>query len=381
MVGSAYLALILGAFVRVGTGVVALVLRMWPIRFLRTVQHHRDRLERRARRVLIWFAVVMWFLRTLDIVGLLGPGLALAQTLLAAKLERGALNISVEDVLFFFLTLWVAYLLSAFLRFILEEDVYPRVGLARGLSYALSSLLHYAVITLGFLAGLAVLGFDLTRITVLAGAFGVGIGFGLQSVVNNFVSGLILLFERPIHVGDTIEAGDLLGNVRRIGMRASVVRTWHGAEIIVPNAQFITERVTNWTLSDRQRRIDLPVGISYGADPKKVLEMLESVARAHPQVLRHPAPQALFTGFGDSSINFELRAWTDQFDQWVRIRSDLATAVYEAGYAAGLTFPFPQREVRLLQDPSERSSGASIGERSRKPEPASGTSAPVAESR
>jgi small-conductance mechanosensitive channel len=131
--------------------------------------------------------------------------------------------------------------------------------------------------------------------------------------------------------------------VRRIGIRASVVRTFSGAETIVPNAQLVTDRVTNWTLSDRHRRIDLPVGVSYSAHPKKVMEMLEAVAQAHPQVLREPAPRAFFTGFGDKSINFELRAWTDQFDQWFQIRSELAAAVYDAGQAAG-----------LLQDPSAR---------------------------
>jgi small-conductance mechanosensitive channel len=129
------------------------------------------------------------------------------------------------------------------------------------------------------------------------------------------------------------------------------MRTFQGAEIIVPNAQLITERVTNWTLSDRQRLIELPVGVSYSAHPKRVMEMLETVAQGHPRVLRQPAPRAFFTGFGDSSINFELRAWTDQFDQWFQIRSELAAAVYYAGQAAGISFPFPQREVRLLQDP------------------------------
>ncbi len=354
VLGSAYLALLLNAGIRVLTGVAALVFRMWPVRLLGMVQHHRDLLERRTYRLLVWLAVGVWTLRSLAYVGLLGPVRTLGQSLLGAKLERGALSISVEDVLAFVLTLWGAYLLSAFLRFALEEDVYPRVGVGRGQSYALSSLLNYGLLTLGFLAGLAVLGLDLTKLTVLAGAFGVGIGFGLQSVVNNFVSGLILLFERPIHVGDTIEAGDLTGVVRRIGIRASVVRTWQGAELIVPNAQLVTERVTNWTLSDRQRRIDLPVGVNYGAPPKRVMEILEAVAQAHPQVLRQPEPKAFFTGFGDSSINFELRAWTDQFDQWFQIRSELAAAVYDAGQAAGISFPFPQREVRLLQDPSAR---------------------------
>jgi small-conductance mechanosensitive channel len=158
------------------------------------------------------------------------------------------------------------------------------------------------------------------------------------------------LFERPIHVGDIVEVGNLSGEVVRIGIRASIVRTGNGAEIIVPNAQLVTERVTNWTLSDRTRRIDLPVGVDYGSPPEKVVEVLEAVARAHPQIMQSPPPQAVFTAFGDSSINFELRAWTNRSDRWPKIRTELAAAVYGALPAAGMTFPFPQREVRLLRE-------------------------------
>jgi potassium-dependent mechanosensitive channel len=163
-----------------------------------------------------------------------------------------------------------------------------------------------------------------------------------------------LLFERPVHVGDTVEVGDLLGEVRRIGMRASVVRTWQGADIIVPNADLISKQVTNWTLSDRLRRIDLDVGVNYSAEPKEVINVLENVARKHPDILQSPRPQGLFTGYGDSTINFELRAWTDKFDEWPRIRSDLAVALYDAAHAAGMSFPFPQREVRVLHNPDAR---------------------------
>ena len=150
--------------------------------------------------------------------------------------------------------------------------------------------------------------------------------------------------------GQDVEGPGGLTRFTETGSGVLVVRTWQGAEVIVPNAQLVTERVTNWTLSDRQRLIELPVGVSYSAHPKKVMEMLETVAHAHPHVLPQPAPRAFVMGFGDSSINFELRAWTDQFDQWFQIRSELAAAVYDAGPAAGIAFPFPQREVRLLHD-------------------------------
>ena len=281
---------------------------------------------------------------------MLDPVISTSKAILSLRLKRGSISISIEDILAFGLTVLTSFLLSAFIRFALREEVYPRRGVPRGLSYAYSRLIHYVILAVGFLVGLGVLGMDLTRVTVMAGAFGVGIGFGLQNVVNNFVCGLILLFERPVHVGDIIEVGDLQGEVRRIGIRSSTVRTYQGADIIVPNAQFITASVTNWTFSDQLRRIDLPVGVNYGAAPQAVIEVLEKTAQAHAAVLKNPPPRGLFMGYGDSSINFELRAWTDQSTNWAAIRSELATAVYDAVYAAGMAFPFPQREVRVLGD-------------------------------
>jgi potassium efflux system protein len=345
------LALALYAYLRLTGSIVAFALRVWPLRLLQMVQRHRDLVERRIYHVLVLIAVAGWIIRFLDYVGLFHPALSLGKALLAAKLERGSISISLGDVLAFLLTVWVSYLLSRFIRFVLQEDVYPKVGIARGLSYAISSLLNYVIIALGFVVGMGLVGVNLSKVTVLAGAFGVGIGFGLQSIVNNFVSGLILLFERPVHVGDTVEIGHLQGEVKRIGIRSSVVHTRVGSDIIVPNSQFVSEQVTNWTLSDELRRIDLPISVNYGARPQKVIEMMEAVARAHSQVLQQPAPRGLFVGYGDSSINFELRVWTDQYANWHQIRSDLAVALYDAVYAAEMTFPFPQREVRLLRDP------------------------------
>ena len=352
----AVLIILTFAMVRVAGGVTALALRLWPLRLLRMVAHQGELLERRAYRVLAWMAILAWSVRYLSYLGLLDSAWSLGQSLLATKLERGTLSISLGNVVEFVLIVWLAQLLSRFLRFALQEDVYPRIDLAPGLSYAASSLLNYIILALGFVAALGVLGVDFNKVSVLAGAFGVGIGFGLQSIVNNFVSGLILLFERPIHVGDTIEVGNLQGSVRRIGIRASVIHTGSGADIIVPNSQLVTDRVTNWTLSDRLRRVDLPIGVNYGADPKKVIELLEEAGRAHPDVLPAPAPRAYFMSYGDSAINFELQVWPRQFNLSGQVKSDLASAVYDAVKAAGMSFPFPQREVRLVRDSAPEAS-------------------------
>jgi small-conductance mechanosensitive channel len=342
------LALALWAAVRVFGGAMAVILRLWPLRRLRMVQNHRDLLVKRVYRFLAAMAVLGWTLRLFERLGFLDPIQAFGSGILVLKLERGSISISVGDVMAFLAAVGVSYLLSAFIRFTLKEEVYTRARTPSGTAYASSRLIHYSVLALGFVIGLGLLGMDLAKVSVLAGALGVGIGFGLQGVVNNFVSGLILLFERPVHVGDAVEVSGLYGEVRHIGIRASTVRTRHGSDIIIPNAEFITANVTNWTLSDQLRRIEVPVGVNYASHPKKVIQLLEDVARSHPQILARPVPRCLFMEYGDSSINFELRCWTDQPINYNRIRSDLNTAVYDAMQSAGMSFPFPQREVRLL---------------------------------
>lgn len=359
-------ALWLFTVVEVGTAVTAFAFRVQPLRRLRMIKHHRDRLEGRIYHLFLLLGVLAWTWRYLSYLGLWEPILGLAEDLLALRLQMGSFGTSVAEVLAFVATLVVAFGLSSVLRFLLEEEVYPRAAIPSGTGYATSSVIHYAIVALAFFLALGFLGVSLTQVTVLAGALGVGLGFGLQGIVHNFVSGLILLFERPIHVGDAVQVGALRGWVRRIGIRASVVRTVQGAEIIVPNSQLTSEQVTNWTLSDQHRRIDLPVGLSYGAAPGRVISLLEGVARAHPRVLKSPVPQCLFMSYGDSAINFELQAWTE-YAVWTQVQSDLTAAIYDAVYAAGLSFPFPQREVRLLADPAPADGGG--GRDRTRPEP------------
>jgi small-conductance mechanosensitive channel len=190
-------------------------------------------------------------------------------------------------------------------------------------------------------------GFEMSRFSFLVGALGVGVGFGLQNVVNNFVSGLILLFERPIQVGDVVEVGAVAGQVTRIGVRSSTVRTFPGAEVIVPNATLISAEVTNWTLSDRRRRIDLAVGVAYEAPPQLVIDLLLASVRGRARVLESPAPEALLIRFGDSSIEFALRFWTDDFDHWQALASQAMIDVLARLGRAGIEIPFPQRDLRL----------------------------------
>jgi potassium-dependent mechanosensitive channel len=178
------------------------------------------------------------------------------------------------------------------------------------------------------------------------GSLGVGVGFGLQNIVNNLVSGLILLFERPIRVGDIVEMKGQAGVVKRIGARSSTIQTGEDAEVIVPNRNLISNEVINWTLSSVRRRVDIPVGVAYGTDRERVLSLLIEVTAAHSGVTRNPKPESYFVSFGDSALNFELRFWTYQED-WFRLKSDVAVGVTKALREAHIEIPFPQREVHI----------------------------------
>jgi small-conductance mechanosensitive channel len=346
VLGNGYLAMVVYAAVHVGDGLAAFALRTGTLGHLGMVRHHRARLERRARRGLRWLGIFFGIYLSLRYFGLWTAAVTFVERALATELRGGALAVSLGDVLAVVITVGATFVLSSVINFVLEEDVYPRLNLGRGLPNALSSLLHYVLLLVGFLLALAVLGVDFTKVTILMGAFGVGIGFGLQGIVNNFVSGLVVLFERRIEVGDVVQVGQVQGRLAGLGVRACTVRTWEGADVIVPNASLVSENVTNWTLSDRSRRIDVPVGVAYGTAPEKVIELMLRVARAHSLVRSQPEPMALFMGFGDSALQFELRVWA-QFDLWLQVRSELSVDLYAALGEAGIEIPFPQREVRL----------------------------------
>jgi len=268
------------------------------------------------------------------------------EALVFTPIEIGTLSISLSDLLVFGLTVASSVYLSRFVRFALKEEVFSRVHLHRGIPNAISATAGYVVLLGGFFIALMAAGIDLSRFTVLAGAFGVGIGFGLQNVVNNFVSGLILIYERPVQAGDTIQIGEVLGTINRIGIRSSTVRTFEGAEVIVPNANLISEQVVNWTLSDRERRIQIPVGVAYGSDHERVIEVLRAAMHDAPDVLASPEPEVLFHGLGDSSLDFECRFWTVQM-WFLRVRSDVLGRIYTGLAEAGIEIPFPQRDLHL----------------------------------
>jgi small-conductance mechanosensitive channel len=334
---SMYFGLILYAMVEILDALVIMALRVKPLKMLGMVQRHRELLRQRTRLVINAIAVVLWALFVLERLAVRQQVIAALKEMFTAELTIGSIALSLSDALAFVLAVWASFLFSRFLRFVLEEEVYPHARLKRGLPHAISQTLHYIILVVGFFVAMAALGLDMTKFTILAGAFTVGVGFGLQNIFNNFVSGLILLFERPMQVGDVIQIGDTAGVVERIGIRASIVRTPNGSEIIVPNGKLISEQLVNWTFSDRQRGVEVPVSVVLGSDPQQVIEILESVAKDHPKLVDHPPPRALLTRMGPDWLGFELHAATDRIEDWLEVRSEVGVAVHKALAAAKIT--------------------------------------------
>jgi len=306
--------------------------------------------QRRAGLVLRWLGAFVWLYIGLGAVGLRESAIDGVRRLLEAGISVGALSLTLGGVLAFLLTIVAAPLLARAIDVALQKGVYPRARLPRGMPYAMSTLVRYAVYTFAFIAALAAAGVELGQLSILLGGLGVGVGLGLQDIVRNFAAGLTLLFERRVHVGDVVQvpSGAIFGRVLEIGMRASLVRNWDGAEVVIPNADLVANAVTNWTLSDQLRRIELPVGVAYGTDPQRVVENLLAVARGHADVIDHPPPQVLFQGFGESSLDFLVRVWTgSDYDRTLAIRSELALATHHSLAEAGITVPFPQRDLHL----------------------------------
>jgi len=344
-------SILLASAVYAGAAVIRLLLwllfRTRPAQSIASVRFNTNMLTRRTAAWVRVAAIASWGAGTLAAFDILRPTVDITLTVLTTPLSVGSISIALGDILAFFLAIWVATLAARFTRFILQQDVYPHLKLPRGVPGAITKLSTYFIIGLGLVVAVAAAGIDLSSIALLAGALGVGIGFGLQTIVSNFISGLILMFERPIQEGDTVQLDTLRGTVRNIGIRASTVRTFEGAEVLVPNADLIAGRVTNWTLSDRLRRLDILVGVAYGSDPHQVKEVLLETVRNNPDCLKSPEPYVLFQGFGDSSLDFELRFWTGNFDNWLTIKSDATFDVHDALKMAGVEIPFPQRDLHV----------------------------------
>lgn len=310
------------------------------------VANHKKLLLRRIHSLLVYLSVYLWIRSILVSVGILQQAINWLVGLLDAKWEVKNITISVGGIFGFFMVIFFTWILVKIFRYLLEEEIFPRIRMARGVPGAISMIIRYTIVAFGIYIAISAAGIDLERFGLIAGALGVGIGFGLQGVVYNFIAGLILAFERPIQKGDTIEVGTLMGDVKNIGVRSSTIRTYDGSEVIVPNGNLISNEVINWTLSDRKRRRIVPVNVAYGTNPREVMKLMAEVAGKHPDVLPHPKPWPLFDGFGESALKFRILFWVD-FDSGLTVQSEVAMMLYDALQEKGIKIPYQQQDIYI----------------------------------
>src|SRR5437667_4822947 len=251
--------------------------------------------------------------------------------------------------IFLLIALLIAvFWLSSRTRHFLFNRVLVRSGLDRALQHAIAQVVGYALLVIGFIIVLENAGIHIGALTVFAGAVGVGLGFGLKNIASNFISGLLILAERPIAIGDRIEVAGITGQVRQIRARSTLIMTNDNIAMIVPNEKFIDSPVTNWTYTDRRVRFRLPVGVAYGSDVNKVREALIAAALEHPATLKDPAPDAFLEKFGDSTIDFQLVVWSEEMSRRPsRFKSDLNYLICKHLGAAGIEIPNPQRDLHI----------------------------------
>ncbi len=344
---SSYLALALYAGATVLVALCRLLLSRPAVSRLRDTTRHTGSLIQATAHVGRTLLVLAWLVFTLQALRVYQPVVDWLVKILTHDVKLGVMTLSVGGIAAFFTAAWLAFWLAKTIRLVLAEDVLPSLSLPRGVRNSISTLTYYTVLFLGLLAALAVAGFQVGQLAIVFGALGVGIGFGLQDVVKNFVAGLILMFERPVQPGDVVEVAGTSGTVREIGMRATIVTTWEGAEVIVPNGMLLADKLVNWTLVKTSRRIDLNISTRPDADPQRTLDLLTSIARAAKGVAVHPAPVAILTGLAPGALDFNLRVWTIERSDFVIVRSDLAVKLRDGLAEAGLDVPLPQRELHL----------------------------------
>jgi potassium efflux system protein len=273
--------------------------------------------------------------------------------------EQVVVPITLRDLAVSMFIVIVTFIAVQNLPGLMEILLLQRLSLIAGERYAIKSIIGYVLTVAGGIWAFTLLGLSWTKIQWLVAAVGLGLGFGLQEIFANLVSGLIILFERPIRVGDTVTVGDISGTVSRIRIRATWITAFNRQELIVPNKEFVTGRLVNWTLSDQILRVDIPVGIAYGSDTELARRLMLEVARAHPEVLADPEPIVYFQGFGDSSLNFELRVHSPNIDNFMPIKDAMHTGIDRAFREHGLEIPFPQRDlhVRSIEAPLPKGDG------------------------
>lgn len=347
VIDSGYMALLLYASVAACQDIVRALLNQPGFAASPFVRRHAVTLDARASRLLALGALLAWLLYSMHRLRVLRPVRGAVTALMQAGLDVGEVSIHIGAVLVFVFSAWLAFWAARTMRRVLREELPGHTRLPRGVGNSIASLSYYGVLLLGLLLALSAAGFRVSQLALVFGALGVGIGFGLQNVVNNFVSGLVLMFERPIQPGDVVDAAGVSGTVREIGLRATTIRTFDGADSVVPNGLLLSGNLTNWTMFDQSRRFEITIAVAHGCDPAQVLALLGAAASNTAGVAREPAPVVLLTASDVSGLTFAVRAWTGDLATWGHVRGDLLAHALAALQAAGISLARPRFDVDL----------------------------------
>jgi len=266
-------------------------------------------------------------------------------------LSVGSGSLSIMSIVILLLSIVILFYIASKIKKILISNILQRYGIELSTRISIGAIVKYLIIVLGLFIILQSAGIDLSTLSILFGALGVGIGFGLQSITNNWISGIIILFEKPIKIGDRVEVGEIAGNVVNISARATTIITNDDISVIVPNSEFISQTVINWSHNDRKVRFNFPVFVSHNEDPVNVKKALLEVAHENQFVLTDPKPDILFDAYQESSLKFNLRIWTSEYiDRPNVIKSQLYYAVFKKFKEKGIKIPYPQRDLHIKND-------------------------------
>jgi len=301
-------------------------------------------------KVLKIIAFFLWVYVILDLLKIRKTIFASFMNFINSPLKVGELSISLGNIIAFFFILQVSIWISQFIRYFLDKEVYPRTHISTGVSSTFSLMIKYSLTFFGFLIALFGAGIELSKVAVGIGALGVGIGFGLQNIINNFVSGIILALERPIKIGDKVKVDDIEGEVKDIGLRASQIRTWDGSDVLVPNGYLISGKLTNYTFSDNKRRLNIKVNLSADADIQKASQIILQTAAQVPKVLKQPAPYLNFEGIKKGKSIITAYAWIKDYSNGFSTGTDLKIAIYNALRKEGFEISIPVLDVQVKQD-------------------------------
>ncbi len=340
----AYYAVFLYTAVEVITIILSTILKTEKAGVIAVVREHRTTITNWCAVFLTLGAGTFWIVSVLNLFTIRDNLFDATKAVLTKPLGSGEGTFTGADVISFLLVLLIGIIVATALRVVLREDVLKRLPVRQGVPFAVSTITYYAMLFFVFLLALVAAGVQLSKFTLFTGAFGIGVGFGLQNTINNFASGLVLLFERPIRENDILEVEGTFGEVTRIGMRSSSIRTSEEAEVIVPNSTLVTGKVVNWSRLGRRRPVEIPVKVAYGTNPQSVIDLLVKTAATHSDVLGEPPPAAFLERFGEKALEFVLVFWVGRYHLHRKVLSEVAIRVTDAFREASIQVPAPERD-------------------------------------